>query len=714
MPLLLLIGGSLGAILLYLLATASANTSLMSDYYWELLALNGAFATGLIGVIGVQLWQLRQRLRERVFGAKLTFRLVIMFALVTVVPGAVVYTVSVQFLTKSIETWFDVRVDTALERGLNLGRSAFDYLLLELEEKSSAIAFELGGAGRGELVQKLITLRTQMGVADISVYDNRGAVITDVRDKILLAAPIQPNSSEIRQLKQQRAIKALINVPEYGLTLRVLVPINSLLNPQDVRILQILQPVPPRLAEDAELVENMRAEYRQLALSREGLKRIYSLTLTVALLLALLAALAVAVLLSNRLAAPLAILAAGTRAVAQGDFSQRQPVYSRDELGILTHSFNRMTRQLAETREMVERNQLQLEASKIYLESILNNLSSGVLAFDADGHLRSVNQAAARILGIPFEPLRPLALPWWADTFPALAPLCQAIEHGFATHRGSTWSQPCEYAGEQQPQNLLLHGARLPGASDSGYVVVIDDITALLKAQRDAAWGEVAKRLAHEIRNPLTPIQLSAERLAHKLAHKLDPADADMLVRATNTIVTQVAALASMVDAFKEYARAPATQLSRLDLHYLLYEVLALYEGARERIVLDFTPEPLWMDGDATLLRQLVHNLIKNAQEALVDTAEPTLRLITRHHGQRLRLSLQDNGSGFDDTMLANAFEPYATSKPKGTGLGLAIVKKIIEEHHGIIRLKNLPDGGACIDIDLPLAPASAATDAQA
>ncbi len=702
----LLFVSSLMAILLFLLATASSNTTVFSSYYGWLVILNSLLAAGLAGLVGVQLVRLRSKLKARVFGSRLAWRLTLMFGLVAVLPGALVYTLSVQFLTKSIETWFDDRVDVALERGFKLGQSAIDYSLEDLRKKADYMAGELGGPFDATALTKFTRLREQANVMEASLFDSHGQIIAHIGDSSSNPIPLVPDRAMLKQVGQKPyAAREPMPGSASGLLLRVVIPvIPSSLN-EETRVLQLIQPVPRQLTDDAELVVQVRNDYKQLSQGRIGLKRIYGLTLTLALLLALLAALVLGIYLSEKLSEPLNVLAAGTRAVAQGDFSQMQPVVSRDELGILTHSFNRMTRQLSDAREAVEKNQREQAAAKAYLETVLGSLTAGVLTFDDRWRLKSSNASAGAILHADLNTVGNLRLADWSDYHPHLASFAEGVAAGFSSRQGD-WQQQLECRLEGGARILLVRGDRLP-ASDlaektGGYVVVFDDVTELMQAQRDAAWGEVAKRLAHEIRNPLTPIQLAAERLEHKLAAKLAPADAEMLGRSTQTIVGQVAALKQMVDAFREYARKPTAKLVRLDLAALVREVLVLYEGNDVRF--GAPDAPVEVNGDPTLLRQVIHNLLKNAREAVSDRPDGLIEVRLELNEHNARLSVADNGEGFADAILDRVFEPYATTKKKGTGLGLAIVKKIVEEHSGNILAANREPQGALVRIDIPLA----------
>ncbi|MBC7944224.1 MAG: HAMP domain-containing protein, partial [Burkholderiales bacterium] len=506
-----------------------------------------------------------------------------------------------------------------------------------------------------------------------------------------------------RQVRLQQGYSAVEAVADEGLQLRVVVPINLYTFSEDARMLQLLQPVPAQLAQDAETVQSIYRDYQELTLSRQGLKQLYGVTLTLALLLALLGAFALAFLLSERLSAPLGILAKGTRAVAQGDFSQQHTLPGRDELGVLTQSFNRMTQQLAEARAAAQRNQAQLETAKAYVESLLANLSAGVMSFDEAFRLRSENPSAGHLLHVDFSTLRGVELKAWPERSPRLEGLSRAILESFSRAEGAEWERQFEYADRAGNRVLLLRGTRLPG-KQADHVVVFDDITHLLEAQRHAAWSEVARRLAHEIKNPLMPIQLSAERMQRKLTAKLEPADAEMLERSTQNIVTQVGALKSMVDAFSQYARSPGPSLQPLDLNRLVRDVLALYEAQGSPIKLELAPRLPQINGDPNQLRQVIHNLLQNAQDALIGQPKPAVTVRTAAAENSIQLSVIDNGSGFPEQLLTRVFEPYVTTKQKGTGLGLAIVKRIVEEHGGVVSISNLEPRGASVTLSLPLA----------
>ncbi len=691
MKALLIIGGTVAAAGIFLLATASADTTLFAQHYPLLLALNAALAVLLAALVTYQLITMMRRYRARVFGARLTLRLLLRFALLAVLPGLIVYTVSVHFLTRSIESWFDVKVDAALEGGINLGQQAMDQMMLELQAKARTMALELADRSAPQMVARLERMREQAGVEEAVVVTAAGRVVASASEDVTKLLPELPGAQALRQARANRGYTTVDSLAGRPLSLRAIVPVEMRGLADEARFLQLRQSVPPSFAKSAEAVEAAYRDYRELALSRDGLRRIYIVTLSFALLMALFVALSVAVTQSNLLAEPLANLAQATQAVARGDFSRRAPVTSRDELGVLTESFNSMTRQLAEANRVGESNRLAQEAAKAHLENILANLSAGVLVFDHELQLSIYNHGAQTILGSELE------------SFAA------SMREQLVTNGEKDWQLELTLKGTGK--TVHARGASLPLATGGGYVTVFDDVTQLIQAQRAMAWAEVARRLAHEIKNPLTPIQLSAERLEMKLADRLSREDAETLKRSTLTIVNQVAALKAMVDDFGNYARLPAPAPARLDLNALVNEVLALYETSHAPITRRLAPElpPVW--ADSAQIRQVIHNLVQNSQDALENArlagVSPAIEVRTELLADKVCLAISDNGGGFPEDLMSRIFEPYVTTKTRGTGLGLAIVKKIVDEHHGSIAIENRPNRGASVSVLLPLAQAA-------
>ena len=710
----IILAAGIGAILLFLLASAGADTGLFERKYRLLIQLNAGFVLFLMGMVGYLLWRLRRRLNAGVFGSRLALRLLLVFSLMAILPGALVYGVSVQFLSKSIESWFDVKVDRALEGGLNLGRTILDNLLEELRKKTRSAALMLADQS-GPPLAALNQIIDQSEVQQASIFDQNGAVTAVLRADGTVGVTEALSAQVLNHIRTEKIYSVVESLPGDGLYLKVLVPLGVRGEKEDTQVLQLLQRVPARLADEAELVQAAYRDYQELLLSREGLKSLYGVTLTLALLLSLFSALAAAFLISERLSAPLGMLAEGTRAVAQGDFSRRHPVQSRDELGVLTESFNMMTQQLEEARNTAQQNQQKVESARAYLENILANLSSGVLVFDESLRLRNANPSAEQILQVPLSVLEGLTIEECAVREPELESFNNEILEGFHSGKKEEWQCQVERSRQGSNQVLLLRGTRLPDVSGGGGVVIFDDITSLLQVQRTAAWGEVARRLAHEIKNPLTPIQLSAERMQHKLSEKLSKEDSQILKRSTETIVSQVEALKRMVNEFSEYARAPELEFHLLDFNNLVREVLVLYDPTttletgshRTHIYQALSPKLPPVLGDSLRLRQVIHNLLQNAQDTLSDVAEPAIFVRTEIAPDGVKFSVSDNGRGFAEQVKARAFEPYVTTKSKGTGLGLPIVKKIIEEHKGSIQIENIRPSGARISITLPVAPQS-------
>lgn len=744
----LIVGGALSGILLFLLAKESENSSRFYIQYEWLLAANVVVAFALLVLVLTLVWRLFRRYHVREFGSRLMTRLVLLFALVGILPGTVIYLVSVQFVSRSIESWFDVKVESALDSGKNMGLTALDFLLSDLQNKAKDMAVELTEPSEHALALRLSRLRERLQVAEATLVNSRGRVIAYANENPASLIPELPSSEMIRQARNSRLYSArdekLVPASADGeqaassiLRSRVVLAIrNSSASFQNDNLyLQLIQPVPDDLARNAVALGSATREYQVRSLGRHNLRKMYLITLTLTLLLAIVAAITSAFLISGQLARPLLLLAEGTKAVTEGDFSPRPIITSSDELGSLTQSFNTMTRQLFDARATVERNRAELENAKAYLESVLANMSAGVMVLDQHERLISCNESVERILQrqLKDDIGKPLAQIDGLSSFAAVLNKAFSEQHahsaaGDAAEQDSHWQQQIEVprlhnadTGEiEQSITVLARGSHLPVANGSGFVVVFDDISDIISAQRSIAWGEVARRLAHEIKNPLTPIQLSAERLQMKLEDKLEGVEAGILSKATTTIVNQVASMKRMVDDFRDYARTPPAVLSPLNLGELIDEVLHLYLAGdgRDIIHLRIAENLPKVMGDATQMRQVIHNLLQNAQDAVADNQTQTGRIdviadVIHYTGadqserDAVRMTIIDNGPGFSSKILARAFEPYATSKPRGTGLGLAMVKKIVDEHGGRIDIQNRSEAnGAKVTILLlKLAP---------
>lgn len=697
----------LGLILLYLLSFAGANPASSGDYYKVLMYLNIALAALLLVLITLQFKNLFKNIKNNVVGSRLNLKMVTAFAMMSIIPGLIVYSVSVNFLSRSIESWFNVKVESALDGGLSLGQRALDALLLDMEVKAEGMATTLSLRPVRSQYQLLNELRESASIQDVTLLSQAGRIMAVSSGDSSSFLPELPSMSELRQARFD-LISKIEPIPDKGLYMRVLAPVQSQELTGDTFILQLLQPVPKSLSNTAEAVQEVYRDYQELSYSRNSLKDVFTLTLTLVLMLAMLSALAIAFVLSRRLSRPITMLAEGTRTIAEGNYSRLLPEYGLDELGVLVKSFNSMTRQLEEAKKSTERNRARLEAARAYLETILANLSSGVLVINREGNLRTYNLAAVDILDINLAHYEDQQFVKIAAEHHFIAEFVKVVQTHFELTAdedmvNTELKRQLEVLGPKGKQLILVKATRLPDNTNSGFVVVFDDVTTMAQAQRDAAWGEVARRLAHEIKNPLTPIQLSAERMQLKLTDKLQEEEASMLTRATTTIVNQVDAMKKMVNEFSEYARAPSANLKKVNVNTLIRDIANLYENAGAVVHYELAHELPEVLGDATMIRQVLHNLMQNAQDAVAEQALPKISVTTSFDESSMQLSVRDNGQGFPENLLAHAYQPYVTTKEHGTGLGLAIVKKMVEEHHGAISIENNPSGGACITIQLPL-----------
>lgn len=691
---------------LYLMNRATQNSAEFGRLYSALLVINVLEMAVLVGMITANLYRLVRQYREREVGSRLTLRLVIIFTVLAVAPVSLVYYFSLNFIQRGIDSWFDVRVEKALKDALDLSRTTLDTHMRDLLHQTELMAREIQDDSNRQAILTLDRLRQRSGASDLTLLTSRGQIIAASSGDQTMIIPTQPNDAILAQLRQGTTYVGLDPIRDTGLYIRAVVNVPAFDPATPPRVLQGLYPVAGRVSELTESVQSVYTRHQELGYLREPLKFTFTLTLSLALALSLLMAVWAAFFSARRLAEPIRVLALGTRAVAEGNYDQRLPALpAHDELGILVQSFNNMTRKIAEAANEAQQSHQHAEQQRAYLEAVLGRLSSGVLTLDAQHALRTFNSAAGQILGADLrdsigEPIGELG-----RVYPHLGRFIETlVPHLAETSR--EWREETTLFGASGRQVFMCRGAALPDGQ--GHVIVIDDITALIQAQRDAAWGEVARRLAHEIKNPLTPIQLSAERMRHKYLKTMGEEEADVLDRSTHTIIQQVRSMQEMVKAFSDYARAPRLMPQRLDLNCLINEVLDLYRGDDNRVKIQTRLDPHLpaITGDPGRFRQLLHNLIKNAVEAVSEgngcCVTVSTRLIQEADRQSVELRMQDNGPGIAPEILTRLFEPGVTGKTKGSGLGLAIVKKIVEEHGGVVWAENMPEGGACIVARLP------------
>ena len=718
LPTAMVLIGAFALLLLALLSTATSNTEFFDNYFIWLYAANVVIGICLILVILILVIVIAIRWRKGRFGTRLVAKLAMIFALVGVVPGLILYGVSLQFVSRSIETWFDVQVESALDAGLELGRVTLRVAQEEILAEGNYIAEQIvavpSGTSSEQVAAIVMKARSQFGIQEVSLFKIGRSLIltTESRPNKYFPAPSPEVIADAFRKKGATFIDQIeVEGGLRGYRVRAIVPIvrkkqATGKDVDDKYFLQLVRFIPGPLAKNIVAVESAYGDYQEKSLGRTGLRKMFVGTLTLTLFFALFVAVTLALILGRQLARPLLMLLKGTQAVAQGDLSPKPELDTGDELGMLTRQFNVMTRQLADTRTS-------LQESKSFLETVLGNLTAGVCIFDKNFNMVSSNAGADRIFGQDLTQMdgRPLS-----DS-PSLVEFDQAIQEGFATMKlavgvesGQTakdkntsapvWQKQIQLHSTNEFENelgvtLFIRGTELTADLR---MVVFDDITDVVSAQRSIAWSEVARRLAHEIKNPLTPIQLSAERLQHKLAGKLSPEQEEMMNRSTETIIGQVQAMKQMVNDFRDFAKTPSPQLRPVSINTLTQEILGLYEGSPIRTQLD--PRSPNIMGDPTQLRQIIHNLLQNAQDATLEgihQSEPVeIKTELVPYGElngvpqnAVRLTISDSGSGFPAKILARAFEPYVTTKSKGTGLGLAVVKKIVDDHGAKIEVRN-------------------------
>ena len=689
----------IGIALLILLAKAISNSDLISsDSFRILLGLNIFFICSLIILIAVQIFRLLQSVKKEITGSRLTLRLVLSFALMGIVPVLIVYLVSVNFLTKSIESWFDVKVESALEGGLTLGQKTIDILMSDIELKGKSIAYSIGNADTDERYNILTDLRVKFGIQDAVIFDQDSKIIEVSSDKNNLIPSI-PNIEDLERGGED-FFGRIEEIKGEEIYLKVFIPIISKNLMSKRLILQLTQPIPPSIANLALSVESVYDEYQQLTYSRNSLKIIYILTLTLVLLLALLSSVAASFVISRRFSSPLAMVANATREISKGNYKKIISEQGKDEIGVLIRAFNSMTSQLEEATRNSEKDRERLEVARTFLETILAHLTTGVIVIDDKKIIKLNNVSASKMLQNKENKMNDTAMNKIILNNSLFEPLYEFVETYIDGNKKNKKevSQEFRLKKDKEERTIMLLITPLSDKRSTKYVLVIDDISEVTQAQRHSAWGEIARRLAHEIKNPLTPIQLSAERIQHKFSNKLNKEDSIILERSTNTIVNQVNALKIMVNEFAEYARPTKIKKDTVRIDSLVDEVIELYEINKMISIKKEKNIPI-IYADQNKLRQVIINLIENSQDALKEIKKPKIKIFIKKKVNEVELIVEDNGIGIPDEIIGRIFEPYITSKKTGTGLGLAIVHKIIEEHDGKIKIERISNSGTRVII---------------
>lgn len=697
---------------LLLLSFAAQNTARLTDLYAPLLVIN------LVGILVLlvlnlgSIYKLIKQVRAKVIGSRLTLRMVGMFTLLAFLPLSVVYYISIQFLSHGIDSWFDVRIEQAMSDATLLGQVSLKSLKEgQLDTLIRYVPDVVQAADSLELISLLDSIRRDEGYNETAMFTQGGRILASSSEKTGTLLPSQPDERVFSTLDSNGVYADQETGVDGNRVLRIAVMVPPSTMGMPPHILQAIKPIPLRFANLESSINTAIGEYDRLLYLRGPIKFGFIMTLSLVSLMTLLLAVWTATFSARRLASPLRELAEGTQAVANGDYSTQLPVTSHDELGILIKSFNRMTQQIAKARENAEQSQRELVEQHTYLETVLSHLSSGVLSFDANRKLRTHNSRACEILEIEkMDELYDLDILSLAQKLTQLKDFFVLLDSTISSNQPE-WEEEITLFNTRGKQVLLCRGTRLPGKQPDGsaYVFVFDDITVMLQTQRDAAWGEVARRLAHEIKNPLTPIQLSAERIRQKYLHTLNDTDKQTLDRATRTISEQVESMKEMVNAFSSYAQPVSMNVDNVDINRLLADVVELHKGHSGQIdislSLDESISPMKLDSGR--MRQVFNNLIVNALQALQHTENAKLSVSSQSGTGRnekiVTIRVEDNGPGIQKDLLDQLFDPYVTSKEKGTGLGLAIVKKIIDEHGGTIWAKNMKNNGSCFTIQLPV-----------
>lgn len=721
---------------LYLLSTMAERLDRFGHYYHGLLVFNGLALLALTWLIVYNAVRLFREFRAQIAGSRLTLRMVVICILLTLVPVLIVYSFSVKFLNSNIDSWYDVEIEQALDDALQLSRESLGLQMRTLQRTTIEAAEHLIGVSDEEaiLVLNEFGINTEASEMTLIGPDNRVIASTGSTTR-LSVSPNRPDDDLSSRARRGLTYVGIDPIGDSEIYIRVVTPVFSDSATRENSVLQALYPVAERSSDLAESVQSSYQAYRQLVFLRNPLKTSSILTLSLALLLSVLIGVWFAFYAARRMMMPVHDLVEGTRAVAEGDYTRRVYKRGQDELGFLVQSFNYMTMQLDRSRQTEEKSRHELEQQRTYLEAVLGQISSAVVTLDGNHHIRTGNEAAKEILGLTFEDYEGKSLQQAVQAGGVLGQVAERLAdsvsqisqaHGADSDNSvlatdSSWSNEIEVHSTNGKLVLFCRGAALTDSNRqyTGQVIAIDDMTAMISAQREAAWGEVARRLAHEIKNPLTPIRLSAERLRHKVISKLDPDDGEVVNRLTQTIENQVDAMKQMVNAFAAYASAPKLDLEAVDINALLAEVALLYDDENIELALDLDEDLPTLSLDAPRIRQLMHNLIRNSLEAQHASALPYVCLKTilvqKPGGALVELTTTDRGPGFATDLMGRLFEPYVTSKPKGTGLGLSIVKKIVEEHGGTVMAENRSHKaeenattgqmlGATIRVSLPIA----------
>ena len=702
-------GVGLAFIALIMLSQAAQNSENFDQLANSILWVNILCLFVLMVLLVGNLFRLFRDYQQNIPGSRLKAKMVGMFVGLAIIPLLIVFYFSMQFINRGIDTWFNVEVETGLDDALTLSRNALAMQMRDHLSATEQIAQRLRETNSSQFIYEIGQLREEFGASEITLFGRNSQILATNSDLSVNNVPSRVSNEIMMQIRQNRPYVSLDPLSNDAYEIRTAVPLVAENMPDIIGIIRARFPVSQRIGRMVNSIDSSYTDYKRIVYLRDPLKRTFSLTLTAVLMISLLASIFGAFVLSRRLVSPIQNLVEGTKAVAKGDFDMRLPVPGKDEIGFLINSFNEMTKGLSIARKQASLSQNLVEAERANLEIILASLSTGVISLESDLKIRTANKAAGSILNVDFSESRGELLSNLAKEHNVLNELFVVIKK-YLDEGNMVWHEQIIVHSDTGRRILTCACSDLSNDTmeNEGLVVVFDDITIQIQSQRDAAWGEVARRLAHEIKNPLTPIQLSAERVRRKYLNTMPKEDAEILDRSTHIIVEQVAALKEMVNAFSDYARSPDMEIVTINIAILLREIIDLYQEQESKIniTFDIDSDDLKFDADPGRIRQIIHNLVRNSIEAIPEDIAGTISVNVKqcdiNNIKMIEICIEDNGSGFDKNSLGQIFDPYVTSKSKGTGLGLAIVKKLVEEHMGFIEAENAKKQGAVIKIFMP------------
>ena len=650
--------------------------------------------------------------RHGIAGSKLRTKLVAAFIGLSLIPTVLLFLVSINFLSYSIDNWFSIRIGDALNRTLEVAQIYYQQSADQAKYYARQLSSDITRNGLYEAekypyLKALVERRHKtykLNMIDVHIENQKDNVIVrDQEHPQMVSKPLSPKSLE--DLFVGREVTTMEQVGK-GDLIQGAVPIYSLANPKLViGFVMASYYFPVGLVDKIAVISKTSEEYRQLSLLKTPIKFGYIITLFIVMLLIIFSATWFGIYLAKGITVPIQDLAEATRKIAQGDLNHQIEIVADDEIGVLVDSFNQMTRDLKRSNQGLEQANLDLEQRRNDMETILRNVSAGVISVDRNGMITTINRAAEKMLGIRTQKV--LNKRYHEVLIPEHLILAEEVLREMREKGDGFVEKQIDLTLRDKALTILMTITMIhdDGGEDMGMVLVFEDLTQLQRAERAAAWREVARRMAHEIKNPLTPVQLSAQRLQKKYGDRLGEDDT-VFHECTKTIIDQVEVLKNLVNEFSRYARLPVTRLMPNDLNEVIRDSAILFQDAHKGIAFDFLPgadiPKLMLDPEQ--IRRVMVNLLDNAVAA-VDKLNGRIEILTAYDpaGPRVRVSVADNGCGIPPGYKVKMFEPYFSTKRAGTGLGLAIVNSIVADHHGRVSVTDNYPSGTVVAFDLPV-----------